>query len=223
MLYYITLLIILLAIGFAGIIIFKKTMSFHNQRKKAQKKESGFINKLVAEADLEPGHLFQTDDPIENQSFILGEKKAMENTDHELNINEVRAFLFGIIDSMSEDEMRQLLKDLEARQSKERRHYDRKDFSTIIDYTVGDRYYRDFIQDISASGVFIKTSQIFTVGQPILMTFMSPDNQKPFRIKGEIIRTHEDGIGVAFNTESQVQELVLKSFMDMIQKQSLSK
>jgi Tfp pilus assembly protein PilZ len=147
----------------------------------------------------------------------------MENTDHELDINEVRAFLFGIIDSMSEDEMRQLLKDLEARKSKERRHYDRKDFSTIIDYAVGDRYYRDFIQDISESGVLIKTSQIFTVGQPILMTFMSPDNQKPFRIKGEIIRTHEDGIGVAFNTESHVQKLMLKSFMDMIQKQSLSK
>jgi hypothetical protein len=106
MLYYITLLIILLVIGFSGIILFKKTMSFHTQRKKAQKKESGFINKLVAEADLKPGHLFQTDDPIENHSFIFGEKKDMENTDHELDINEVRAFLSGIIDSMSEDEMR---------------------------------------------------------------------------------------------------------------------
>jgi Tfp pilus assembly protein PilZ len=123
---------------------------------------------------------------------------------------------------MSENEMRQLLKDLEARETKQRRHYDREDFLTIIDYTVGDRYYRDFIQDISASGVYIKTSHKFLVGQPILMTFMSPDNQKPFRIKGEIIRIQEDGIGVAFKIESQVQESVLKSFVDMIQKQSIS-
>ncbi len=146
----------------------------------------------------------------------------MENNDSELGTNEVRAFIFEIIDSMSEKEMRQLLKDLEARQSEERRHYDRKDFLTIIDYNVGDRYYRDFIQDISASGVFIKTSQKFSGGQPILMTFISPDNQKPFKINGEIVRVLEDGIGVAFKIESQVQELVLKSFVDMIQKRSIS-
>jgi Tfp pilus assembly protein PilZ len=218
MLYYITLLIIILIFGFAGIIIFKKINYFQKQTKKLQKKETGFINKHVAESDLKPRHSFQTDDLIENHTFIFGEEKNIENNDQELGIKEVRAFLFAIIDSMSEEEIRQLLKDLEARQTKERRHFDRKDFSTIIDYNVGDRYYRDFIQDISASGVFIKTSQKFSVGQPILMTFMSPDNQKPFRISGEIIRTQGGGIGVAFKIESQVQELVLKSFVDMIQR-----
>ena len=217
MLYYLTLLIIILVIGFASIILLKKITSFHKQRKKLQKKESGFINKLAAESVPKPVHAVQTDDPVENRSFIFGEEKNMENNHHELDRNEVRAFLIGIIDSMSDEEMRQLLKDLEARQTKERRHYDRKDFLTITDYTVGDRYYRDFIQDISASGVFIKTSQKFSVGQPILMTFMSPDKQKPFRISGEIIRVQEDGIGVAFKIESQTQELVLKSFVDMIQ------
>jgi hypothetical protein len=33
--------------------------------------------------------------------------------------------------------------------------------------------------------------------------FVSQDNQKPFKINGEIIRTHEDGIGVTFKVESQ--------------------
>ncbi len=139
----------------------------------------------------------------------------MEN--NELSRNEVRAFLFGLIDDMSDAKMRQLLKELEERQNKEQRKYSRKDFLTIIDYNVDDRNYRDFIQDISESGVFIKTSQTFSVGQTILMTFMSPDNQKPFRIKGEITRTHDDGIGVKFKIESQVQEAVLKSLVDMIQ------
>jgi Tfp pilus assembly protein PilZ len=141
----------------------------------------------------------------------------MEKNDNELSRNEVRAFLFGLIDDMSDAKMRQLLKELEERQNKEQRKYDRKDFLTIIDYNVGDRNYRDFIQDISGSGVFIKTSQTFSVGQTILMTFMSPDNQKPFRINGEIIRVHTDGIGVKFKIESQVQEAVLKSLVDMIQ------
>ena len=215
MLYYITILIIFLVLGFFGIILFKKITYFQEKRKKLQEKESGFINELVTEADLKPDHFFQTDDFIENHTFIFEEHKNMEND--KLGRNEVRSFIFEIINSMSDEDMRQLLKEMEARQNKEQRKYSRKGFLTIIDYTVEGRHYRDFIQDISASGVFIKTSQTFSVGQPILMTFMSPDNQKPFRINGEIIRTHEDGIGVKFKIKSQVQELVLKSFVGMIQ------
>ncbi len=136
---------------------------------------------------------------------------------NELSRNEVRAYLFRLLNDMSDEEMRQLLKELEERQNEKQRKYSRKGFLTLIDYNVGDRSYKDFIQDISGSGVFIKTSQTFSVGQTISMTFMSPDNQKPFRINGEIIRIHEDGIGVKFKIESRVQEAVLKSLVDMIQ------
>ena len=137
---------------------------------------------------------------------------------NELSRNEVRAYLFRLLNDMSDEEMRQLLKELEERQNKKQRKYSRKGLLTLIDYNVGDRSYKDFIQDISGSGVFIKTSQTFSVGQTISMTFMSPDNQKPFRINGEIIRIHEDGIGVKFKIESRVQEAALKSLVDMIKR-----
>jgi len=139
----------------------------------------------------------------------------MEN--NELSRNEVRAFLFRLLNDMSDEEMRQLLKELEARQNKKQRKSSRKGFLTTIEYNVDNRYYKDFIQDISGNGVFIKTSQTFSVGQTILMTFMSTNNQKSFRINGEIIRIHEDGIGVKFKIESRVQEAALKSLVDMIQ------
>ena len=141
----------------------------------------------------------------------------MENNDNNLGRNEVRAFLFEIINSMSDEEMHQLLKELEERKNKERRQCDRKDFFRIIEYRVGDHYSRDFIQDISETGLFIKTSHPFSVGQTIVMTFISPDQQRPFKINGEIIRVHTEGIGVKFKIESQVQRMVLKSFVDMIQ------
>ena len=141
----------------------------------------------------------------------------MENNDNNLGRNEVRAFLFEIINSMSDEEMHQLLKELEERKNKERRQCDRKDFFRIIDYRVGDHYSRDFIQDISETGLFIKTSHKFSAGQTIVMTFISPDQQRPFKINGEIIRVHTEGIGVKFKIESQVQRMVLKSFVDMIQ------
>ena len=102
-------------------------------------------------------------------------------------------------------------------ENKERRQYDRKDFLRIIDYNVEDRYYRDFIQNISESGLLIKPSQTFSVGQKILMTFMSPDYQKPFKINGEIVRVNSDGTGVRFKLESQDQKESIMSLMDMIQ------
>jgi Tfp pilus assembly protein PilZ len=136
---------------------------------------------------------------------------------NEINLNEVRDFIFGMIDTMPEDEMRQLAKYLKERKITDRRKSTRKDFFRIIDYAVGGRYYRDFIHDISENGIFIETSNEFSVGQKILMTFASPDHDKPFKIHGKIRHTHNDGIGVKFNIESQVQQLVLKNFVDMIQ------
>ena len=141
----------------------------------------------------------------------------MENNDNKLGRNEVRALIFEIINGMSEGEMQQLLKELEEGRIGNRRQCDRKDFFRIIDYTVSDQYYRDFIQDISETGLFIKTSQTFSVGQTISMTFISPDGQKPFKINGEIVRIKNDGVGVKFKIESQVQTMVLKSYVDMIQ------
>jgi len=141
----------------------------------------------------------------------------MGNKDIEIGKNEVRAFLFEMIDRMSESEMRQLLNELEERQNKERRSCRRKDFSTMVDYNVADRYYRDFIQNISERGVFIKTSETFSKGQETLMTFMSPDYQKPFKIKGEIVRLHPDGVGVKFKIESEALRTALENLIKMIQ------
>jgi Tfp pilus assembly protein PilZ len=215
MLYYITILIVFLVLGFACIILLNKITYFQIQKKKRQEKESVFVNKLFTEADLKFGQPFQIGDFKENHTINSEEHKSMGN--NEVGRNEIRALIIEKIDRMSDEEMQQLLKELKERQDKEQRKYSRKDFLTIIDYTVEGRHYRDFIQDISESGVFIKTSRTFSIGQPISMTFMSPDNQKPFRIIGEIKHSQEDGIGVKFKIKSQVQELVLKSFVDMIQ------
>ena len=130
--------------------------------------------------------------------------------------NEIRASIFDMVSRMSDEELLELSKELKERQYIERRKYNRIDFFTIIDYSAGDQYYRDFIQDMSNSGVFIKTSQKFSTGQIIRMIFMSRDNQKPFKINGEIVRVSPDGIGVKFQIESQVQEEAIKSLIEII-------
>jgi Tfp pilus assembly protein PilZ len=126
----------------------------------------------------------------------------MESNDNELGRNEVRAFIFEIIDDMSDTEMRQLLKDLEGwRKSKnEKRKYPRR--STLINITyLSDqrRIFEDFVRNISVSGLYIETNLLSEPGQKLAMTFSHPDSGDPIKVSGKVIRVDSRGIGVKFN------------------------
>jgi len=126
----------------------------------------------------------------------------MNNIDNELGRNEVRAFIFEIIDDMSYTEMRQLLKDLEKWQKSrnEKRKYHRK--PTLIDITYSSdqrRIFEDFVRNISAGGLFIETNLITELGQKLTMTFSHPDSGDPIKVVGKVIRVDSGGIGVKFN------------------------
>ena len=209
-------LIICLVIVYCSIILIKRITYFRNQKKDPQERRSDFIYNLVSEGKLKPHQTLQMDDNTESLITDYGTFK-MEEEDSDLRTNGLHAIILDKIKALPEDKLQQLLKYLDEEQVPEKRRYGRKDFIRFIDYTVGDRYYRDFIQDMSEGGLFIETSKDFSVGQKILMSFSSPDYQKPFKMHGEIIRVQTDGIGVKFKIKSQVQESVLKSYVDMIQ------
>ena len=126
----------------------------------------------------------------------------MESNDNELGRNEVRAFIFEIIDDMSETEMRQLLKDLEGWQKSknEKRKYPRR--STLMEITYSSdqrRIFEDFVRNISAGGLFIETNLVTELGQKLTMTFSHPGSGDPIKVLGKIIRVDSGGIGVKFN------------------------
>ena len=126
----------------------------------------------------------------------------MVNNINELDRNEVRAFIFGIIDDMSDTEIRQLLKDLEKWQKSkdEKRKYPRR--STLMDITYSSdqrRIFEDFVQNVSAGGLYIETNFISELGQKITMTFSHPDSGDPIKVLGKVIRVDSGGIGVKFN------------------------
>ncbi len=124
--------------------------------------------------------------------------------------------LLAKIKTLSPGQQTELLALIDDRWGEKSRKADRKDFFMTVDYVIADRYYRDFIQDMSDGGVFIKTRQTFKPGQDILMTFMSPDLQKPFKISGEIMRTLDNGIGVRFRKESPVQAETIAALVGQI-------
>lgn len=126
----------------------------------------------------------------------------MVNNVNELGRNEVRAFIFEIIDGMSDTEMRKLLKDLESWQKSknEKRKFPRR--STLIDITYSSdkrRIFEDFIRNISAGGLYIETNLLAELGQKLTMTFSHPDSGDPIKVLGKIVRVDTGGVGVKFN------------------------
>ena len=85
----------------------------------------------------------------------------MENSDQPANGSNVTAQLIERIKNMSLKQQTQLLKELDEGKDREFRKHYRKDFFMTVDYTVEDQYFQDCIQDMSNSGVFIKTFQLF--------------------------------------------------------------
>jgi c-di-GMP-binding flagellar brake protein YcgR len=101
---------------------------------------------------------------------------------------------------MSDDERRTLLKLLEngLLRGKCRRGYFRKSLRLPVTFAVGQRAHRNFIRDISLSGVFIVTGIPFQVGEQLRIVLRDKDNNNPVKILGRIARVTAEGIGVEF-------------------------
>ena len=174
MLYHIVMIIILAIFVIAVVVILRRFTIVRKQRKGWQLREMEFLNKLVTEGNLKPGQfsgLFDFNEDRTIDTDVLKFKKG----DNELGRDEIHALIFKEINQMSDSEIREFYQEFKEKQHGKQRKYDRKEFSMIVDYSVNDRYYRDFIQDISESGLFIKTPQMFSAGQKVKMTFISPD------------------------------------------------
>ena len=103
------------------------------------------------------------------------------------------------VDSASEDERQRLLTSLQNFEGEERRRHPRKTCSMQV--TVGIwRLFTEFIKNISCGGVFIETSESFSAGEHITLTFSPPNRNKPLRITGRVVRRTPEGIGVEFTT-----------------------
>ena len=133
-----------------------------------------------------------------------------------MNESSTTARLFEMIKKMPEDEQLALLKELGERLSKGRRKHEREPFFMVADYSAEDRVYRDYIQNVSAGGVFIETHMPFTSGQEVSLAFPLPNYEKYIKIIGEVARVTPQGIGVVFKLVNQEQEAMVKSLLEWL-------
>ena len=97
-----------------------------------------------------------------------------------------------------------------------RRKHNRKPYFSVIDYVVQEDAYTDFTQNISAGGVFIGTGTQFSVGQEVSMVFPLPVSKENIKIKGEIVRISELGIGIKFKMSNPRQEAIIESLINLM-------
>ena len=87
---------------------------------------------------------------------------------------------------------------MKAKSSIERRNSPRKKCFTAVAYATQTFSSIEYIQDISAWGVFIRTDKHVPVGEDITITIPQIDGTNSMKIVGEVVRTTPDGVGVKF-------------------------
>ena len=146
------------------------------------------------------------------------------NSEEQMEKQRMVGRLVELIHSMSADELKDLVNRLEfAASEASRAEGDRKnvriDCFVSVDYADSDRAFKDYIEDISSTGGFIKTRESFSIGEEVVLSMGLSREGSAFKIPASVVRVASDGIGVQFKTTSQVQKDMIQSLIDSINAQ----
>jgi len=119
---------------------------------------------------------------------------------NKLNVSVITSRLVDLILKLSAKDRQKLLNELEEKYKKGNREFSRKDYKKEVDFVLNERIFRGFIQNLSASGMFIETNESFSEGQRITLTFELPEFGEHIKVSGKIVRLIPGaGFGVKFN------------------------
>jgi hypothetical protein len=83
------------------------------------------------------------------------------------------------------------------REGIEERKYPRRPSSNSVHYAANNQILKGTSENISISGILIKTKNKLSVGQTVILSLPSK-TKKRFQIKGEVVWSDEEGFGVKF-------------------------
>jgi Tfp pilus assembly protein PilZ len=89
------------------------------------------------------------------------------------------------------------LKSNDSKQTKESRKHPRRPYDQFTLFTTQNGIFEGSINNISSSGVFLKSKNTFEVGQ-ILSLVLPFKNGKDVKVKGQIVWTNDEGFGIKF-------------------------
>ena len=132
---------------------------------------------------------------------------AQEKT--EKKINDVISKLFQIVSELNQEQQKEILHHAEQLLVKDKRENIRRSCDISVNYAANDRVYSNQITNISANGLFIETRRSLIMGDEVIMAFKLEGFDKSLKLRGEIARANQAGIGVAFkNISPHIEEMI---------------
>lgn len=136
----------------------------------------------------------------ENKDEEMAESRKIKR---ELTVSPLASELIDAVVKMSPEQQRELLAELMASKGAARRKYSRHPYRHEVQFSVDGKLFTGFIRNVSDGGAFVETLRSdlgrLDRGRQVTMSFEHPVNQKNIKRTGEIARTSQDGIGVAFD------------------------
>lgn len=144
-------------------------------------------------------------------------KHPPENSDA-IGRQMIIARIFVLLNQLDKNALLHRLRSLDDPGFKWVRQFPRLACYLLVDFAAGGKAYRSYIRDISASGVFIETSDKFEQGQAVALCFTLAESSEilPFKIKGRVTRIHPDGIGVQYEEMNHYQREILNTLINKI-------
>jgi Tfp pilus assembly protein PilZ len=132
---------------------------------------------------------------------------VQEKTEKKYNV--AISKLFQIIIELNQEQQEELLHHAEQLLAKEKRENIRRSCDIPVNYAANDHLYASKITNISANGLFIDTRRPLIKGDEVIMTFKLEGFDKSLKLRGDIARANQAGIGVAFKSISpHVEEMI---------------
>lgn len=168
--------------------------------------------KVLELLEKEPG----VDDSEQEGHAILNPSDNPDNPD--IHRQMIIARLFVLINQLDKDALLQRLRPFQHPKFKWIREFPRLSCYLMVDFAAGGKAYQSCIRDISASGVFIETTDTFEKGQDISLCFTLSEAHEmlPFKINGYVTRTYSDGIGVCYKDVTEYQRDIIGALIDKI-------
>ena len=104
--------------------------------------------------------------------------------------------LVGIISKMTDEEQENLLEALKKHRPQQRE--ERKIMYAETTFTVSGEGYNGVVRDLSKTGLYLETHDLFSAGQDICINWKRRQDSKIIRVKGRIARVGLNGIGIQF-------------------------
>ena len=126
--------------------------------------------------------------------------------------------LFDAILSLNREQQIKVLSYVEDLIVENKREYVRKQCDIPVTYAALNRIYSDNITNISKNGLFIETGRSLNIGEIIPLSFNMKGYDRPFKIRGIVVRSNLSGVGLEFKEIRPYIAQMLGSLVDRMKK-----